>query len=183
MSNKQSVPILVLNPATKGSTVFQLMLTDPIWYLPFLDQIYRWLDPRNWQTFGLFYNFYLKSRQMRLRKDRWRMISQRLPPVQTPGRLQQLPLSKVWHKGSWTQTSFCLLLTPRDIRSLRKNYMQYRLLCNYTILFTKLIMLKYTTNSYIFIQFHVFIIYLFNLGCFGYFFLETNSYHLSTLGY
>lgn len=31
-------------------------------------------------------------------------------------------------------------------------------------------MLKYTTNSYIFIQFHVFIIYLFNLGCFGYFF-------------
>lgn len=31
-------------------------------------------------------------------------------------------------------------------------------------------MLKYTTNSYIFIQFHVFIIYLFNLGGFGYFF-------------
>lgn len=52
MSNKQSVPTLVLDPATKG-------LTDLIGYLPFLEQMYRWLDHWNWQT--LDYIIYLFS--------------------------------------------------------------------------------------------------------------------------
>lgn len=52
--------------------------------------------------------------------------------------------------------------------------------------FNELIMIKYTANSYIFmflkqyIQFHIFIIYLFNLECTGCFFLRRicNTYQL-----